>query len=182
SSNHKEYMVLTMKTPTTPPTTTTTPSAFIVASYNIKNFIKFIKMQQFMAIMIIMVIINADLISAKTTDIDKQLNDIRNKCIKNTFVTKEQSKMILSNKILTKDSDWANTPLNVQCYFYCFLEEFGFFKNGKPNERVLRENLSLLIDDKKKSDTVLNKCMKSDGKDKCTVGFNFVLCVIKETD
>ena len=59
-------MVLTMKTPAATSTTTTLP--FIVASHSIKNFIKFIKMQQFIAIMIIMVIINADLISAKTVN------------------------------------------------------------------------------------------------------------------
>ena len=90
--------------------------------------------------------------------------------------------MVLSKKVLKKNSDFANTPLNMQCYFYCNLEEFGLFKDGKPNEKALREDLSFLINDKKKSNAILDKCLKFEGKDKCLIGFTFVLCIFTETE
>ena len=111
---------------------------------------------------------------------DKHVLATRDKCIKKSAVNKEETKLILSGKGLTKDSTVANTSITIQCYFYCLLEEFSLFKDGKPIKKALAEKLSLLINDKKKANAALDKCSKLEGKNVCQVGFSFILCVLKE--
>lgn len=113
--------------------------------------------------------------------LEKRLTEIRKKCIKASNLTKEQAKLIYTHKLFTKDTTLANTAKPVQCYCSCYLVEFGLFVGDKPNERFLRQNLPALINDKKKADAVLDKCMKLEGEDKCAIGFNFELCLVQET-
>ncbi|XP_023297828.2 general odorant-binding protein 56a-like [Lucilia cuprina] len=113
---------------------------------------------------------------------EKQLMEIRKKCIGLSKLTKEHAKSINQHTLFSKDTSLANTPREVQCYCSCFLEEYGILNNGKPNEKIVRSKLSALINDKKKADAALDKCLKLEGKDKCEIGFNFQLCVVRETN
>lgn len=89
--------------------------------------------------------------------------------------------MIYKHKLFTPETTAANTPKAIQCYCACYLNEFEIFINDKPNEKFLRQNLGVLINDKKKADAVLDKCLKLEGADRCEIGFNFELCLVKET-
>ncbi|KAM7342824.1 uncharacterized protein ACRADG_010107 [Cochliomyia hominivorax] len=154
------------------------------ATTKITTNLKLLKMQQFMFLIILILIINSTFVISNSTDeeaIEKRVHEIREKCIKSSKLTKEQAKTIYQHKLFTKDTTAANTPKAVQCYCTCYLHEFGIFINDKPNEKFLRDNLPTLINDKKKADIVLDKCTKLEGKDKCAIGFNFLLCLIKET-
>lgn len=70
----------------------------------------------------------------------------------------------------------------VQCYCLCYLHEARILIDNKPNETFLRETLPLIINDKKKANAVLDKCLKLHGVDDCEMGFNFELCLVSEAD
>ncbi|XP_037828675.1 general odorant-binding protein 56a-like [Lucilia sericata] len=154
------------------------------AATKMTKTLKLLKMQQFMFLMILMVIVNAAMVSAKMSEeeaLEKELLEFRKKCMGLSKLTKEQAKKINQHTLFSKDTTLANTPREVQCYCSCILEQYGILVNGKPNEKTLRQTLPVVINDKKKADAALDKCTKLEGKDKCEIGFNFQLCVVRET-
>lgn len=87
----------------------------------------------------------------------------------------------MDHDLFTPTTTAANTPKNLQCYCLCYLHEANIFQNNKPNEKFLREVLPVMINDKTKAEKILEKCKKLEGKDDCEIGFNYELCLIKES-
>ncbi|XP_073813748.1 uncharacterized protein [Musca autumnalis] len=146
-----------------------------------------IQIKTLLAIITIIVAISCWKIKAVSAEIgdnqdpEAMVKEIRKKCIASNNLPDEQMKLIMDHDLFTPTTTAANTPKSLQCYCLCYLNEAQIFQNNKPNEKFLRDTLPLMINDKKKSQAILDKCMKLEGADNCEIGFNFELCLIKES-
>ncbi|XP_073811836.1 uncharacterized protein [Musca autumnalis] len=114
-------------------------------------------------------------------DPEALIKEIRKKCIDSNNLSDEQINLIMDHDLFTPTTTAANTPKSLQCYCLCYLHEAQIFQNNKPNEKFLRDTITMMINDKKKAHAILDKCMKFVGSDDCEIAFNFELCLIKES-
>uniref|UniRef100_A0A2Y9D4Q4 Uncharacterized protein n=1 Tax=Stomoxys calcitrans TaxID=35570 RepID=A0A2Y9D4Q4_STOCA len=144
-----------------------------------------IKLHQLVGVIALLVTINCLQINYVSASLDQESEDrlatIRKKCIAANSLTEEQSDIIFGHKLFTATTTAATTPKAIQCYCLCYLNESKIFADGKPNEKFIREVIPIMINDKKKAFDAIDKCMNLNGADECEIGFNFELCLIKET-